>query len=437
MSALAFSDGAARAASMLVRTPRALRTLGRLLVVSCALFVGALGFAPWQQSVDGRGRVVAFAPVERQQELDAPIEGRVSRWLVREGSRVTKGELLLELTDNDPSILLRLGEEREAVMARAAAAISRINAITARQRSLESSQAAALRAARSRLDMAAQRTAAAQHALEAAEAGEHTAKLNLERQARLLEQGLTSQRTLELAQLEAIRLGTEVARGRATLQAALGEESALEADRARVEHDLGAALEDARATEAAALAEQANVAAELARLEVRLARQETMELRAPMDGTVLRVQSGQGNAFVKAGEALLTLVPDTTERAVELWVDGNDLPLLSEGRPVRLQFEGWPAVQFTGWPSVAVGTFGGTVAVIDSSDDGAGRFRVLVRPDGGDPWPSGASLRQGVRANGWVLLDSVRLGYELWRRFNGFPPTVQPGPASGAAKGKG
>jgi hypothetical protein len=42
-----------------------------------------------------------------------------------------------------------------------------------------------------------------------------------------------------------------------------------------------------------------------------------------------------------------------------------------------------------------------------------------------------------VRANGWVLLDSVRLGYELWRRFNGFPPTVQPGPASGAAKGKG
>jgi hypothetical protein len=25
-----------------------------------------------------------------------------------------------------------------------------------------------------------------------------------------------------------------------------------------------------------------------------------------------------------------------------------------------------------------------------------------------------------------VLLEQVKLGYELWRRFNGFPPTVKP-----------
>jgi hypothetical protein len=105
-------------------------------------------------------------------------------------------------------------------------------------------------------------------------------------------------------------------------------------------------------------------------------------------------------------------------------VDGNDMPLLSEGREVRLQFEGWPAVQFTGWPSVAVGTFGGQVALIDATDDGRGRFRILVRPDQPADWPSGLYLRQGVRVNGWVLLNQVRLGYELWRRFNGFPPTV-------------
>jgi hypothetical protein len=129
---------------------------------------------------------------------------------------------------------------------------------------------------------------------------------------------------------------------------------------------------------------------------------------------------------VKAGDGLLVIVPDTEDRAVELWIAGNDMPLLSDGRPVRLQFEGWPAVQFTGWPSVAVGTFGGHVALIDSTDDGSGRFRILVRPDTNEPWPTGLYLRQGVRVNGWVLLDSVKLGYELWRRFNGFPPTVKP-----------
>ncbi len=62
-------------------------------------------------------------------------------------------------------------------------------------------------------------------------------------------------------------------------------------------------------------------------------------------------------------------------------VVGNDLPLVRVGNHVRLQFEGWPSLQFTGWPAVAVGTFGGEVAVVDPTDDGSGMFRVLVRPD--------------------------------------------------------
>nr|MCH9680528.1 transporter [Deltaproteobacteria bacterium] len=104
------------------------------------------------------------------------------------------------------------------------------------------------------------------------------------------------------------------------------------------------------------------------------------------------------------------------------------------------QFEGWPAVQFVGWPSVAVGTFGGTVAFVDATDNGAGRFRVVVVPDGEEPWPAARYLRQGVRANGWVLLNQVSIGYELWRQFNGFPPAVTPpsgpGPKALGAAGK-
>jgi len=150
----------------------------------------------------------------------------------------------------------------------------------------------------------------------------------------------------------------------------------------------------------------------------------------------MRVLAQEGGVFVKAGTVLAVLVPDTEVRAVELYVSGNDLPLLAIGRPVRLQFEGWPAVQFSGWPSVAVGTFGGTVGVIDASDDGTGNFRILVFPDSGMSWPSGLYLRQGVRVVGWVLLDSVRLGWELWRQFNGFPPIVTPGGVKNAVKGK-
>ena len=141
--------------------------------------------------------------------------------------------------------------------------------------------------------------------------------------------------------------------------------------------------------------------------------------------------------MVKAGDALAVLVPDTESRAVELWIDGNDIPLIAEGGKVRLQFEGWPAVQFTGWPSVAVGTFGGRVALVDATDDGTGKFRVLVVPEAGEPWPSGRFLRQGTQANGWVLLQRVSLGYELWRRFNGFPPSMSAPPETAEAKKDG
>jgi hypothetical protein len=78
-----------------------------------------------------------------------------------------------------------------------------------------------------------------------------------------------------------------------------------------------------------------------------------------------------------------------------------------------------------------VGTFGGEVLIVDAQDDGKGRFRILVRPDDDSPsWPDEKYLRQGVRTNGWVLLDEVRLGYEIWRQLNGFPPSVQSAPES-------
>ena len=130
--------------------------------------------------------------------------------------------------------------------------------------------------------------------------------------------------------------------------------------------------------------------------------------------------------MVKAGDPLVTIVPDTEERAVELWLDGNDIPLVAKDQPVRLQFEGWPAVQFVGWPQVAIGTFAGKVTVIDATDNGKGKFRVLIVPtdDPKERWPSKQYLRQGVRSNGWVLLSKVRIGYELWRQFNGFPPSI-------------
>jgi hypothetical protein len=81
-----------------------------------------------------------------------------------------------------------------------------------------------------------------------------------------------------------------------------------------------------------------------------------------------------------------------------------------------------------------VGTFGGTVAVVDESDNGLGKFRILVTPMEGQEWPSHEYLRQGVKAQGWVLLNRVSLGFELWRQFNGFPPGLPGAPSKAKDK---
>ena len=158
-------------------------------------------------------------------------------------------------------------------------------------------------------------------------------------------------------------------------------------------------------------------------IELKLEELSRLKITAPRDGTIFRMPVYEQGQTVKEGEPVVTIVPEATQAAVELWVPGNDMPLVQVGQEARLQFEGWPAVQFPGWPSVAVGTFSGTVVNVDATDNGKGQFRVLILPskDSETQWPTDRYLRQGVRVNGWVMLRQVSLGYEIWRQLNGFP----------------
>lgn len=404
------------------------RFLVSVLSLSFLGLLLALLLLPWQQSARGTGRVVACIPTERQQSIEAPIEGRIVRWEVREGSHVKPGDVIVELSDNDPALQRRLREEREALRERQEAARARLTALEDRIAALGGSRTSAVQAASARTRGSRDRVRAAGETLTAAEAAAKTARLNFERQQALVEKGLSSVRSLEMAELEAVRTRTEVDRARAAVSAAKSEQAAAQSDELRIGTDMKAVLQEAQATRASASAEIANATAELVRMDVRLARQSTQTVRATMAGIILRLVRGVGGEMVKAGDPLAVLVPDTEQRVAELWIAGNDMPLLREGQKVRLQFEGWPAVQFVGWPSVAVGTFPGRIALVDAVDNGNGQFRVLVEPDpeagAGGAWPAARYLRQGVRANGWVLLNRVKLGFELWRQFNGFPPTI-------------
>lgn len=408
-----------------VQAPRSARVLARMLVALLVVTVVALIATPWQQNIPGAGRVIAFSPEERLQQIEAAVDGRIAAWHVFEGSQVSRGDLIVELTDNDPSIMERLREERDQIVRTIEQGEARTRSLDDRIAGLIETRDSAVAAAGLREQMARERVAAAEQALTVTRAAKVTADLNLERQQALSGKGLTSTRNVELAVLEAATRAADVDRALATLNAARSEAASLQAELRRTRADARTRVDEGRAALASARSEVAKARAELAKMEVRLARQQTQRVTAPVDGTVLRVLARQSGELLKAGSPLAVIVPASRKDVVELWIDGNDMPIVMPGNLVRLQFEGWPALQFSGWPSIAVGTFGGRVLLVDPTDNGKGRFRVLVEPDpDDDPWPSRRFLRQGVRANGWVLLNIVPIGYELWRQFNGFPPVI-------------
>jgi multidrug efflux pump subunit AcrA (membrane-fusion protein) len=176
--------------------------------------------------------------------------------------------------------------------------------------------------------------------------------------------------------------------------------------------------------------------AALNRADVNLSRQSVQIVRAPRDGFIQSLNAGDAATYINAGDVLATFVPETSERVVEIFIDGRDVALVKRGDKARIQFEGWPAVQFSGWPSVAVGTFGGIVVAVDQSAQPNGRFRVLIAEDKTDPhpWPEERFVRFGAKAQAWVLLETVPVGYEIWRQLNNFPPELPPGETAAAGE---
>lgn len=452
----------------LAQTSRLVRRLAKLLLLLLALAVLVIAFAPWQQSVTGSGNVVAYAPLDRQQVVESPIKGRIISWGddIRENAYVKKGQKILEIQDVDPSLLQRLEdqlaaserqvkaqhEQFEASQRQVDAALTIVTAYEAQVEAFITVREQTVAAADEYIKMTEQKVTAAEQDFAAEEAARIQAEADYERQSDLFKEGLASEAKMQLAEQKWKEAKAKVNKAAAYVESARNELQAKRNERSAKEREAQAKIDSAHAVlrkahsdvakaegdAAKAVSEITKSEKELLDMQVKLSRQQSQIVVAPRDGFILQMLAQQGGELVKEGDPLCVLVPDTADRAVQIWINGNDAPLVEVGRHVRLQFEGWPAVQFAGWPSVAVGTFGGQVAAVDSTDDGKGKFRVLIRPDPNDPpWPADRFLRQGVRANGWILLNRVSLSYEVWRRLNGFPPVISTGEPKSDSKGSG
>ena len=417
-------------ALQLATTGRLVRLIGRLTLVLLVVAVVSMFFVPWRQTARGSGVVAALDPQERPQTVLSPSKGVISfvKTGLSEGSQVERGELLLKLSpfaiegvqQLDSQILTvetkKMSQESNIAVAKNAVELQRL-AGESMTKSLEES-----------LEAAERKWEQTKNEVDALQADLDDKRNKLKIAQDVVKQGLVSREEV-FSKTQAVE--SQIAKVlkaenavKEAYRAMLSKEKEIESK--RQELDLKNRAAEQKVLDAQQKLETINK--ELIDLQTKRSELDRMEIRAPRSGVIQQWFGVEGSDTVKEGDQLFTIVPETTALAVELKVKGNDMPLIQLGDRVRLQFEGWPAVQFVGWPSVAVGTFGGKVSRIFPTDDGKGNFRILVSPDeSANPdvdWPDGRYLRQGVRANGWVLLQQVPLGYEIWRQLNGFPPTV-------------
>jgi multidrug resistance efflux pump len=392
------------------------RMVARYLAVAAVIIMLGVWFLPWQQFVGGTGKVIAFDPLDRRINVEAPVSGNVRKLHVVEGQSVKKGAVIAEIEDNDPNLLVNLRAQNDALMVRKAAASQRVDDFESQIRQQEQAKGQAI-------DAAAQRVAAEKITAE-------IAVLNLNRIADLQKSGLVSTREFEVA--------------RQLQESSDANWKAAEANLKRTVNDFDSTIAGTRAQKGTAQAEVGAAERDIKSLDIQISQNMRQVVESPRDGIVLSVQATDGT-YLRPGSLICVIIPETDSRFVEMFLDGNDMPLITPrttnaqgivvpGSDVRIQFEGWPAIQFIGWPSVAVGTFGAEVVFIDPADDGKGKFRVVVAPKPDrftrngqtkeERWPSNRFLRQGVRANGWVLLNRVPLWMEIWRQINGFPPVI-------------
>jgi adhesin transport system membrane fusion protein len=413
----------------IVKTSGFVRAFARVLVAAFFILLVAIAFLPWRQFVSGHGRVIAFNPLDRRINIEAQVNGRVRALHIVEGQSVKKDQIIAEIQDNDPNLLKNLQAQSAAIRMRRELAKERVGTIDSQiaQQELGKIQA---------VDGATQRRDAARYAAD-------TAALQFTRITALAAKGLSSTRDLELATLT-----------RDSSAAAL---KAAEAALAGTATSYDASVAAIRAQQVSARSDVTTAERDLAAMEVQISQMSNQVVKAPRAGTVFQITATDGT-YLRPGSPICVIIPETDSRFVEIWVDGNDAPLVQprkvvngktvkEGSPVRIAFSGWPAVQAIGWPNAAVGTFGGEVVFVDATDNGKGEFRVVVaekpdvvQKDGKKteiPWPDrNIWLRQGTRANGWVMLKQVPLWYELWRKANGFPPVVENyGDSKGEKKG--
>lgn len=402
-----------------------------LRIISIALLLGfIIMFLPWTQNIRTHGMVTTLRPNERPQTIHSVIAGRIEKWYVQEGDLVNKGDTIVfisEVKDDyfDPELLSRTQNQKELKEQTVNSYGDKILALDSQIKALTKQRALKFQQAQIKLQQAVLKTEKDSIGNVTAIINTQTASLQYKRFQELYKEGLKSLTDLENRNLKWQKAKAyEIEAKNKWLSSKNGLIDAkveLYSVKAKFDSDLAKASSD----KFTALTSKYDSEASVTKLENQFSnytrRNSFYYITAPQTGYITKsIQSGIGETL-KAGQALISIMPSVYNLAVELYVEPIDLPLLEIGNEIRIQFDGWPAIVFSGWPNVSTGTYSGEIYAIDKFIGENGKYRVLAQPAPDEvQWPD--ALRFGSGTSNLILLKDVSIWYELWRKINGFPP---------------
>ena len=404
-------------------------TFNKVMTVFGVVLLAIL-FLPWTQIVQGNGFVTTLQPNQRPQNIESAIAGRIEKWYVKEGQIVKKGDTILhisEVTDKffDPDLLMRAQSQITAKNFSVESYTEKVKALDFQIQALNQERELKLEQAVNKLMQANLKVESDSIDLEAIKTQVLIAERQYKRTESLEKEGLKSVTDLEEKRLKLQNSQAKVVSQKNKLLASRNQVINAQIEISSIKASYQEKISKAQSDKFTALSGQYDTEAQRTKLQTDLSnftvRSGMRYIKAPQDGFVNRaLQSGIGETF-SAGTKIVSIMPTNIDLAVETYVEPIDLPLLHPGEPIRLIFDGWPAIFFSGWPNLSYGTYGGKIVAVERTVSSNGKFRVLVEPDPEEEsWPE--VIRAGSGARTLALLNDVPVWYELWRQINGFPP---------------
>lgn len=393
------------------------------------ILLGVL-FLPWTQNIRSKGQITSLYQEQKPQKIYSPIAGKISRWWVKEGDFVEQGDTLAKISEIkaeylDPKLILRTQEQLDAKKGTVEFYEQKVKATEDQIANLRSSKSLKQDQLTNKITQLQQKITGERSELEAANNEYNLAKDQFERNSKMYKEGLISQ-----TQFQQRNASMQNALAKKTIAENKVNQTLQEIQNTKIElrgvdQEYSEKMNKAEGEKFQSLGMIETGKGDIAKLENQVSsytiRDGMYYILAPQSGQVINAKKAGIGELLKDGEELLTVVPQNTNYAVEMYVRPVDLPLVSPGQEVRFIFDGFPAIIFAGgWPDQSFGTFPGKIRAVENNIDEKGMFRVIVVEDPKDKkWPK--QIKMGAGAQGIALLNDVPLWYELWRNINGFP----------------